>query len=269
MKLKAVVKDLSEVDEKYHDLYIERNGEYQLDRIEGMATEADVQRVQKALDSERKDRREIEEKYRPFKNMDPQEVQEKLDKFDEYKELADNNGGDVEERAQKLADARIKSALGPVERERDELKTQVQQKDEVLEGFTKKDRKRTIHDEVRSAASELNVLPSALDDALMLAEHQFDISEDNKVITKEDAGVTPGIDPKTWLSEMQEKRPHWWPVSEGGGAGGGSGGNATDNPWSKKNWNMTEQSKKYKENPQQAERMAKSAGTTIGGPKPE
>ena len=53
-------------------------------------------------------------------------------------------------------------------------------------------------------------------------------------ITRDNVGVTPGIDPAVWLSEIQAKRPHWWGEMVGTGA----------------------------------EQMAKSAGTFIGGGKP-
>ena len=68
---------------------------------------------------------------------------------------------------------------------------------------------------------------------------------------------------------MQEKRPHWWPVaSGGGGTGSGAGGGFTDNPFSHAHWNMTKQGEAQRSDPARAERMAKAAGTTVGGTRP-
>ncbi|QFR59625.1 hypothetical protein P6F33_gp24 [Pseudomonas phage Quinobequin-P09] len=98
----------------------------------------------------------------------------------------------------------------------------------------------------------------------------LEVNEEGKVVTRDGVGVTPGIDATVWLTEMQSKKTHWWGPSQGGGAGGnrsGSGGGA--NPWSADGWNMTEQGRILKENRSRAEQMAKSAGTTIGGPRPQ
>ena len=53
-----------------------------------------------------------------------------------------------------------------------------------------------------------------------------------------------------------------------GGSGarpGGSGFNAAQNPWSKEHFNVTEQCRIYKENPAQAEALAKQAGAPLRG----
>ena len=101
--------------------------------------------------------------------------------------------------------------------------------------------------------------------------HQFcEINDEGLVLTRDKiVGVTPGIAPEIWLSEMQEKRPHWWPTSTGGGAGGGKGDGGFDkNPWSGDHWNLTSQAHAIRENKAKAERMATAAGTSIGGVRP-
>ena len=120
-------------------------------------------------------------------------------------------------------------------------------------------------------AKDIGLLPEALDDALLLGERVFEVTEDGKVLTRDNVGTTPGIDPKTWLNDLREKRRHWWPGSVGGNArgAGGGGGASGDNPWSYEGWNMTKQGQFLKEHgSEKAERMAKAAGTTVGGKKP-
>ena len=113
-------------------------------------------------------------------------------------------------------------------------------------------------------------MPEAIDDALMYADSMLEITEDGRIVTRDQVGVTPGIDPTVWLSEMQQKKRHWWPASQSGGAAGSNGGGVGgDNPWSASGWNLTRQAEMMDQDAARAEQMARSAGTTIGGPRPQ
>jgi len=83
-------------------------------------------------------------------------------------------------------------------------------------------------------------------------------------------GVTPGIAPSIWLTEVQPTRTHWWPAAEGGGAtGSGSGTGFTNNPWTRDHWNLTEQGRVITSGGREkADQMAKSAGTVVGAVRP-
>jgi hypothetical protein len=72
------------------------------------------------------------------------------------------------------------------------------------------------------------------------------------------------------LKDMQDKAPHWWPASVGGGARGGSGGGgARSNPWLKDNWNLTKQGAYLREHGEEKARaMAESAGVSLGSTRP-
>jgi len=85
-------------------------------------------------------------------------------------------------------------------------------------------------------------------------------------VAKENArGVEAGITPDIWLTDMKEKRPHWWPTSQGGGAGGGAGGSGGgSNPWGAKSWDLDAQGAMVRQDRAKAERMAKAAGSKIG-----
>jgi hypothetical protein len=126
---------------------------------------------------------------------------------------------------------------------------------------------------VRGALKEAKTLPSAEDDVLLLAERVLEVTEDNRVVTRDGVGVPPGLDAKAWLAEIQPRKPHWWPPSIGGGGkgsgpGGGFGGGP--NPWSAEGWNLTEQGKLLKQHGREkADVLAKAAGTTVGGQRPK
>jgi hypothetical protein len=266
MALKAVVDSVDDLPEDVKAEYVERDGKFHL-QVEGMKTQADIDRLQSALTKERNDHKAIKEKFSVLGDRDPTEVVTLLDRIPELEAAAQGKLDD--EKINQIVETRVKSKIAPVERERDQLKTQLAEKDGLIEGFTTKEKTRTIHDKVRAAAAKAKVLPEALDDALLLADRQFEVDESGNVVTKDGVGVTPGVDPEVWFTDLQQKRPHWWGPSQGGGAGGsGKGSGGTANPWSHDNWNMTEQGRIYKENPTRAEQLAKAAGTKIGGQRP-
>lgn len=268
MGLKAILDTLDDVPEHFHELYTEKNGKYELTGIEGIKTEADVTRLQSALTKERNDHKQTREKFSVLGDRKPEEVVELLDRIPELEAAA--SGKIDENKLNELVEGRLKTKLAPLEREKGTLAQRAQELEGLVQQYQTKERTRTIHDEVRSAAAKAKVLPEAMEDALMLAERVFEVDESGKVTAKEGVGCTPGVDPAVWFTELQSKRPHWWGPSQGGGAAGnrgGAGGGA--NPWSAEGWNMTEQGKILRENPTRAEQLAKSAGTTIGGKKPQ
>ena len=44
MALQIIVETLDDVDEKYHDLYTEKDGKFHLTGVDGMKTQADIDR---------------------------------------------------------------------------------------------------------------------------------------------------------------------------------------------------------------------------------
>jgi hypothetical protein len=266
--LKAIYSSADEIPEGFKDLYEERDGQLQLTKIEGIKTDADVHRVQSALEKERNDRKKLQESWNSFfGDKKPEDIQAQLDKIPELEAAAD--GKVDEEKLNQIADSRVKSKTAPLERELNNTKTELQKAQETIQQYQAKETQRTIHDAVREAGSKAKVLDSAMEDALMLAERVFEVSEDGKVVAKEGVGVTPGVTPDVWLSEMQQKRPHWWPASQGAGAKGSGAQGFANNPWSAAGWNMTKQGQIVREQGmEKAQQMAKSAGSYVGAAKP-
>lgn len=67
--------------------------------------------------------------------------------------------------------------------------------------------------------------PENREDYLSIARSLFTVDEAGQVKTRTDAPNTvPGVDPSTWIvAELRTKRPHWWPLSQGGNARGSRG----------------------------------------------
>ena len=277
MALKAIYDKQEDIPEAHRELFTERNGKWELTEVEGVKTSADVDRVTTSLTKERDEHKKTKEKLSKFGDSDPEKTHGLVTENEELKaklEAAEAAAGDNkpdEDTINKLVDAKVATVARPLEREIEKLKADNLTQSDTITGHELKDTNRTITDSVRSAATGSKIHSTAMEDALMLAERVFEVAEDGTVLTKDNVGVTPGIDPVVWFTEMQDKRAHWWPTATGGGAGGGSGpgaGGAADNPFGPKAWNLTEQGAMVRTDPERADRMAKSAGTTVGGPRP-
>lgn len=286
MVLKAVHDSQEEIPENYRDLYTEKDGKWELTGIQGVKTTADTSRLEESLKKERKKVSAYRDKLKLFNGGGELSVDAEIDdwrarasdhqsKFDRIEELEAAAGdklddSKINEMVEKRVNATLNSKLAPVQRELETVKREREEFAAANEGYAKEKRRRTIHDAVREALMAEKVVQTAFDDALMLAERHFEVTDEGQVVTREDAGVMVGLDPKGWLAELQPKREHWWPNSVGGGSrGSGTAGTAGNNPFSAKHWNMTEQGKVLRESPERAKQLAEAAGTKIGGPKPK
>lgn len=269
MPLKIKIDSLEGLDQSLHDLYTKQaDNTFLLTGVEGLKTQADLDKVTQALVKERADHKAVKEKYSLLGDQDPVDLLAQLDRI---KELEAAAAGKIDDKKlEEIVEGRLRTKLGPIEREANQLKTQFSSVMEENKALKAEKQRRIVHDAVRAAATTAKVLPGAVEDALVYADSLFEITEDGRVVTRDQVGVTPGVDPTVWLTEMQQKKSHWWPASQSGGASGsGSGsGGFGENPWTFEHWNMTKQAQILTENPQRAEQMARSAGTTIGGGRP-
>ena len=274
MALQAIPDSKDDIPEAYQDLYTQKGEKWELTGIVGIKTQADVDRVQTALQKERDERKAANEKAAVWDGMDHEEVMAKLDRIPELEAAAKGKLDEtqIEEMVTRRVDGTLASRTAPLERQ---IKQLTEARDEALgqvTALTAEKNKRIVHDAVREALVESKVLPEAHEDALMLAERVFEIREDDgAVVTRDNVGVTPGSDAKLWLVELADKRPHWWAASQGGGARGGGGGGrgGVNNPWSAEHWNLTDQSNYVRQHGiDKATKMAQQAGSAIGAIEP-
>lgn len=254
----------------FETLYEDRDGVAHIVGINGMKTGQDVANVQEALRKERENHASVKTSLSLWGDLKVEDVRTSLDRIPEL-ELAAK--GKLDEAAiDEIVNTRMVQKIAPLERqiegiakERDEWKDKSQKQEKSI---LTRDR----NDAVRTIATEMKVHATAMPDIEAASSNYLERTEEGAFIVKADiAGLTPGLDIKGFLKEMQKTRPHWWPTSEGGGASGGTGIiDGVDNPWKTETWNMTQQGKVLKEQGiDMATRMAKSAGTTVGGLKPK
>lgn len=277
MAVKTTVENLEDVPEGLRDEYketvdpktkakiyvLDLEGLEQLPAVRTLKDENARRRIEASTASTKL------KKFEAFGDRDPGEILQLLDRIPELEAAAE--GKLDEAKIATIVEGRVKAKLTPLERELTTVKTTLGEREKELGDMRQTDVRRRITDAVSAAARGLKVIDAALDDAVLLGERVLEIDADGNVVTKDGVGVTPGLSPKDWLSDMQSKRPHWWGPTAGGGATGNRGapGGLGANPWTAENWNMTEQGAILRTDRKRAETLAKAAGTTIGGMKPK
>jgi hypothetical protein len=196
MALKTYVDDINDVDEKYRDLYVERDGRLRLD-----ADFEDVGPLKNALTRQKE------------RNTS---LSTELDQLKAFKPLLDIEGfdpNDVETLMAKAASAADPQAIENVQREfgkkldkanseRDEALTAAQKSSADLQTYI-------ISNEVKSAAIKSGVLKESIDDVVLLTRSSFDLDESGKVRVLDEDGDPMGISPVEFFSsQYKEKKPH-------------------------------------------------------------
>jgi hypothetical protein len=267
MAFKMVLDSLEGLPEEVAKEYVEKDGKFVI-QVEGMKAPEDFTKLQTSLNAARGETTTLKQRLGLLGDIKVEDAVAQLARIPELEAAAE---GKVDEaKLKELAENRAKTLLAPVERELQSTKQALTEREQRIQTFEAQDRTRSIHRELRKAAKEAGVRDEAVEDALLYGDRYFERLEDGAVVVKGDTDFTQGLAPKDWLAEIQPKRPHWWPDSEGGGAGGnrGSGGGVQKNPWSAENWNVTEQGQIYRGSATRAEQLAKAAGTTVGGARP-
>lgn len=276
-KLKIVYEDADSVPEAFKSLYTEKDGKFSLTGIEGMKTDGDVAKLTTALSKERSDFKKLRDSIRGALGIaqtepipDFAEIKTRLDSIEGLQAQIEA-GADPknQKKIDDLVDAKVKARMAPVERELLDTKTKLGEKDKTLGELMTEKRTRKVQDNVREQAVKLKLLPEAMDDAFMYGERLFEEDADGNLVMKDGVGFTPGTDVAFWLGEMQAKKPHWWPASEGNGAGGNRGngsGDKVNNPWSAEHWNLTAQGQMMTTDPTKGIKLKAAMGNPITKP---
>jgi hypothetical protein len=274
MALKGSYDKQEEIPEEYREIYSERGGKWECTGIEGMRTQADVDRLQVSLTKERTDHKAAKDTLKAWTALGetPDEVHEKLDLLPELEAAAKGKleEAQIDEMVTRRVEGVIKSKTAPLERQIQQFKEKVSTLEAengklLLDATT-----RSLHDAVRASGTG-KIRNEAFEDAFMHAERAFERNPEGKIVTRDGVpGVTPGQEPEQWLAEVLPKKPHWQIPSKGGGTPGMVAGIPSGkNPWHRASWNLTEQGKVVRElGMDKAIQLAEAVGSTVGATKP-
>lgn len=273
MGLRSVYEKLDDIEEKYRDLYKEKDGKYVIDTIDGLYPETEVKRLRTENSNFRVKNKEVTEKLAKLGERDIDEVLAELDKIEEYKTAASSKSEDKTKLVSELSE--LKVTHSKVSKEFNKAQERLSALEKENQALKHARDTAFLHDAIRAAALDAKVLEGAVEDALVLAERMFEVVHDPEtgqpveVRTKDGVGVTPGDSPKDWFGEIQPKRSHWWGPSQGTGSrGNGSGNSVTVNPYKRKSFNPDAQAELYRKDPELARRLAAEAGSIPMGTMP-
>ena len=269
MKLKAIYATKDEIPEGFDSLFTERDGKFELTGIDGIKTQADVDRLNEANRKEREEHKATKAKLRAWGDRTPESFEELEAERDELKARVEAGSGRLtDEQLDAIVEKRLPARLRPLQREIENLKRENGELKGTLSSFETKENRRTVIDAVHDAArgdKRVPIAEVAMPDVEILAERVLEVRDGRAIVSEaaQSLGFTPGVSARDWLTDVQAsgKRPHWFAQNVGAGAGGGevNSGAAGENPFSKETFNLTKIGQLIKVDPQKAKRFALAA----------
>lgn len=206
------------IPDGFASLYTEKDGKFVLTGVDGMKTQSDVDNIQEALRKERALKKDAESKLAAYDGIEADGLRDSLD---ELERLRVTNGKVDDSKLNEMVESRLKLDREKYKRETEKLESQIQELTGKNENLVNEKNTNLIEDGLREAGRGV-VSESAMNDVLF-RKSLFEVSEEGNVLTKENAGVTPGLSPSQWMEEAIKNNTHWAKTSKGAGAKGNAG----------------------------------------------
>ena len=257
MALKFKHQTKAEIPAELQSLYVERDGAWCLD-VDGAVDRAKLEEFRTnniTLTNELKDLRQR------FEGIDPDEVRKLADEKRKLEEAQQLKAGEVE----KVVETRVKTVRADLEKQ---LSGVTLERDSLNARLTSIQ----IDQAVVTEATKRGLRASAIPDITARARNTFRLvngvpqafESDGKTVRTGKDGLTP-LSLAEWIDTQVSEAPHLFEGNAGGGAasngsGGAGGGNrSVKNPFRKESWNVTEQMRLLKSDPQLAARLRAAA----------
>ena len=247
MALKFKFKTKDEIPAELQSLYVERDGAWTLD-AEGV--------VEKSKHEEfRTNNIALTNQLKRFEGIDPDAVRQLAEENKSLRTATLSEDAKREMEAQvKTAKSAFEKQLAAVTGERDTLTgrlTAIQIDQAVVTEATKRGLRATALPDITSRARTAFKLVNGVPQAFEADGQTARMGKDGPMTLAE------------WVDALVSDAPHLFEANAGGGAAGSSSGGAGNrsvkNPFRKESWNLTEQMKLQKSDPQLAARLKASA----------
>lgn len=255
------VKDIPAGDER---LYVEQDGGWVLD-VESDPHKAKLEELRAKLEEFRKNNVALKQKHeefeRRFEGIDPEEVRKLATEKAQLEEQQRLKEGKFQE----VLETRLKGAKGEWDKQ---LAAMTTERDALTARLTAIQ----IDQGVLTAATKRGLRPTAIPDITARARTVFKLvngaprafEADGQTVRYGRDGVT-AMTLDEWVDTQVADAPHLFESNAGGGAAGTGGGAAggsqrsVKNPFRKDAWNLTEQMKLQRADPQLAARLRAAA----------
>ena len=255
MALRKKYDSLKEIPTEDVRLYVEREGAWHLD--------VDLREERAKLDEFRANNialtNQLAEQKKRFEGIDPEQVRKLAEEKQRLEEAQQLKSGEVD----KVVENRLKTAktewdkqFAAVTSERDSLNVRLT----AIQ----------IDQGVITVATKRGLRPTAIPDITARARSVFRLVDgaprayetDGQTVRVGKDGITP-MTLDEWVEQQVADAPHLFESNAGGGAAsngsGGVGNKSVKNPFRKETWNLTEQMKLTKTDPQLAARLKAAA----------
>lgn len=253
MSLKYKVQSKEEVKPEHLPLYVERDGSLVLD-VEG-ATDRSV--VEELRGKNATLLQQLETQRQRFDGIDPEEVRKFAEDKRKLEEAQQLKSGDVdrvlESRVRALKSEHDKQ-LASVTSERDALTARlaaIQIDQAIVSEASKRGLRATAIPDITARARATFRLVNGVPQAFEAGGQTVRVGKD---------GLTP-LTLADWIDTQVSEAPHLFEANVGSGVPGiaGTGHRVLKNPFRKETWNLTEQMRLIKTDPQLAERLKAAA----------
>ena len=256
MGLKFKFKTKEEVPAEHLSLYTERDGAWVLD-VDGAVEKSRLDEFRNNNIALAKERDELKQR---FDGIDPEQVRALAVEKQKLEEAAQLKAGEVE----KVIEARVKATRGELDKQVSAITSERDALNARLVAIQ-------IDQGVIAVASKRGLRASAMPDITARARGVFRLVNgvptafevDGKTVRAGKDGATP-MTLEEWVDAQVSEAPHLFESNAGGGAAGNGSGGAGNkvpvkNPFKRETWNLTEQMKIQKSDPQLAARLRAAA----------
>ena len=259
MALKYKFKTKEEIPAEHLPLYAEREGAWILD-VDGAVEKTKLDEFRTTNVSLLKERDDLKKRY---EGIDPDAVKALVDEKRQLEEAQQLKAGEVE----KVVENRIKGVKADLEKQ---ITALTSERDTMTARLTSIQ----IDQGVLTVATKRGLRPTAIPDITARARSIFRLvngtptafEPDGKALRYGKDGLTP-MTLEEWVDAQVSEAPHLFESNAGGGAasnasGGGAGARPNGslrNPFRRDSWNLTEQMKLQKTDPQLATRLKAAA----------
>lgn len=279
MTIKAVLDStkFGELDESMKGLYVEgEDGSYALN-VEGVDDLPAVQGLKNGMMNAKRERAQARKEADALKrrfgaladiedldlsDVDPDRIENLRPYLLGEAEIPTGDGKDGERKTPEELERIRQNARKPLEKE---LASAKERGDTFEALFRRECVTNVLHAEFsRAGVKDPDFLELLVERYSPKCKIEIEDSDARVLIDSEYGEVSPKEFCKEWANTDYAKKFIGAPDNKGGGAGGGASSPKLKNPWAPDSWNMTEQARILKVDPDRAKRMAAEHGKSVG-----